>query len=133
MAKSFSLDTRGLSVLLQRSPQAVGKGARRALDDIKDDWVKEARDIAPLDTSNLRKQIQGELEGQALNTSVVVTANAKQDGFNYGYYIHELDAGGRNLRTPGTEKQFLDKSADEEKWQRWLEEEVLEELEGEGW
>lgn len=133
MAKDFQLDLGPLQQLIAKSPEAAGTGARQALGDIKDDWVKEARDIAPLDSSNLRRQINGELEGQALNSTAIVTANAKQDGFNYGYYIHELGAGGKNLRTPGTVKEFLDVSADEAKWQRWLEEDIREALQKAGW
>lgn len=133
MAKEFELDLGPLRQLLAKSPEAAGRGARQAMDDIKDDWVRQSRDIAPLDTSNLRQQISGEVEGQELNSKVIVTANAKQKGFNYGYYIHEENAGGKSLRTPGTVKKFLDESADEAKWRRWLEEEITEALKGEGW
>lgn len=133
MAKDFELDLGPLRQLLAKSPEAAGRGARQALDDIKDDWVRQSRDIAPLDTSNLRQQIAGEVEGQELNSKVIVTANAAQKGFNYGYYIHEENAGGKSLRTPGTVKKFLDESADEAKWRRWLEEEIADELKRAGW
>lgn len=133
MAKDFELDLGPLRNLIAKSPEAAGRGARQAMDDIKDDWVRGARDIAPLDTSNLRQQIAGEVEGQELNSKVIVTANAAQKGFNYGYYIHEENAGGKSLRTPGTVKKFLDESADEAKWQRWIEEEITDELKRAGW
>ncbi|CAM3640493.1 hypothetical protein [Mesobacillus zeae] len=133
MAKDFDLDLGPLRNLIAKSPDAAGRGAKQALDDIKDDWVREARDIAPLDTGNLRRQIAGEVEGQELNSKVIVTANAAQKGFNYGYYIHEENAGGKSLRTSGTVKKFLDESADEAKWQRWLEEEIENELKKAGW
>lgn len=139
MARDFELDLGPLRQLIAKSPEAAGRGARQAMDDIKDDWVRQARDIAPLDTGNLRRQIAGEVEGQELNSKVIVTANAVQSStgkwkrFNYGYYIHEENAGGKSLRTPGTVKKFLDESADEEKWQRWLEEEIRNELDKAGW
>ncbi|MEY8188649.1 hypothetical protein AB4X15_03100 [Peribacillus simplex] len=133
MAKDFELDLGPLRKLIAKSPDAAGRGAKQAMDDIKDDWVRGARDIAPLDTGNLRRQITGEVEGNGPNTKVIVTANAAQKGFNYGYYIHEFDAGGRKLRTPGTVKKFLDESADEAKWQQWLEEEIADELKKAGW
>lgn len=136
MAKEFTLDTSGLEALIRKSPIAAGMGAKQAMDDIKDDWVKGARDIAPLDSGNLRKQIEGEVDGSGFNSEVIVTANAKQEGgFNYGYYIHELNAGGKNLRHEGTVKKFLDESADrrEEKWKDWLEEEIGEALKKAGW
>ncbi|MED3832933.1 hypothetical protein [Peribacillus frigoritolerans] len=133
MAKDFELDLGPLRQLLAKSPEAAGRGARQAMDDIKDDWVRQSRDIAPLDTGNLRRQISGEVEGQELNSKVIVTANAAQKGFNCGYYIHEENAGGKSLRTTGTVKKFLDESADEAKWQRWLEEEIRNELDKAGW
>lgn len=133
MAKEFELDLGPLRRLIAKSPEAAGRGAQQALDDIKDDWVRGARDIAPLDSSNLRRQIVGEVEGRALDSKVIVTANAKQKGFNYGYYIHEENAGGKPLKAPGTVKKFLDESVDEAKWQRMLEEEIADELKKAGW
>ncbi|MBT2714736.1 hypothetical protein [Bacillus sp. ISL-57] len=133
MARDFELDLGPLRKLIEKSPEAAGRGAKQATDDIKDDWVRGARDIAPLDTGNLRRQIAGDVEGQELNSKVIVTANAKQKGFNYGYYIHEENAGGKSLRTPGTVKKFLDESADGARFKRMLEEEISEALKGAGW
>lgn len=139
MAGSFKLDMSGLLRAIERSPDAAGRGAKLAMDDIKDDWVKEARDIAPLDSGNLRKQIHGEVDGEALNSSVIVTANATQKTggkrFNYGYYIHEghMAEDGKKLRTPGTVEKFLDKSANESKWQGWLDDEIGDALKKAGW
>ncbi len=136
MANDFELDLRHLERAIRKSPEAAGRGTRQALDEIKDDWVRASRDIAPLDTGNLRRQITGEVEGAALNSKVIITANATQKNgkrFNYAYYIHEEDAGGKSLKTPGTVKKFLDESADETKWQRWLEEEITDALRREGW
>ncbi|MEH6943721.1 hypothetical protein [Bacillus sp. JJ722] len=84
---------------------------------------------------NLRDQINGELEVSGLDSEVIVTANASQDGFNYGYYIHEMDAGGKKLRLSGAEKKFIDKPAEssESEWLRWIEEGIEEELRREGW
>ncbi|WP_019241511.1 MULTISPECIES: hypothetical protein [Bacillus] len=135
MAKSFELDMSRFESALRQTPEAMSKGVRQAMDDIKDDWVKEARDLAPLKSRNLRDQISGDVEGNGSETKVIVTANARQGGFNYGYYIHELDAGGNQLRLKGAEKKFLDKAADnsEQKWQQWLDEEVEEALKKAGW
>lgn len=135
----FHLDTRGLELLFRRSPEAAGKGAQRALDDIKDDWVRRSRDIAPLDTSNLRRHINGNVEGEGLESAAIITANAtslsRGSNFNYAYYIHEKDAGGKSLKHPGTVKKFLDKSYDEREqvWREWLIEEIEDELRREGW
>lgn len=136
MALDFKLDLTPLRQSVERSPETAGKAAVGAMGEIKDDWVREARDIAPIDSSNLRKQISGEVDVDGLNSSVIVTGDAVNDvggRFNYGYYIHEMDAGGGTLQTPGTEKKFLDKSTDESRWQALLEKRVLTALRKEGW
>lgn len=128
---SFGRDISRLITALQEMPDAVKVGGERALSDIKDDWILEARDVAPLDTGNLRRQMDGEIE----NNELVVSANAvNANHFNYAYYIHEQDAGGKSLRMPGTVKKFLDKSAAErtEDWLDWIEDEVGDELKRRG-
>lgn len=136
MAIDIELDLSPIRKRVHQSPELAGKAAVGALDEIKDEWVREARDIAPIDNGNLRKQIFGELNADGLDSSVIVTGNAVSEGarrFNYGYYIHEMDAGGKKLRTPGTEKQFLDKSTDEPRWQRLLEKRVEDAFRKAGW
>jgi hypothetical protein len=141
MARSFDLDIGPLIDLIRQSQSAAATGATRAMEDIKDDWIKESRDIAPLDSSNLRKQIHGKTEGTGLESMVEITANAisKSNGrrFNYAYYIHEghMAGDGKKLRHPGTVEKFLDESGEKNK-QRWLdilEEEIKDELKREGW
>lgn len=132
MAREFEMDLNRIDRALLRASEAAGNGAKQAMDGIKDDWVRGARDIAPLDTGNLRRQIAGDVEGRGLDLKTIVIANAAQRDFNYGYYIHEEDAGGKSLKTSGTVKKFLDESADEEKWKRWLEEEIRDAIQREG-
>lgn len=128
MASEFTIDTSVLDRALQLSPQAANKGAAIALTDIKNDWVADSIDIAPIDTANLRRQIVGEVFDPGASGRVEVLANATRGGFNYAYYIHEQDAGGRSLLQG--EKKFLDKPAEAniDKWTEWLEEEVKREL-----
>ncbi|MFY2158067.1 hypothetical protein ACOSZF_20875 [Cytobacillus firmus] len=135
---SFSLDLSPLVDLLQRSPEAAGRGAVKAMRDIKDDWKRESVDVAPLDTGNLRRQINGRVEGSGLESTVEIEANAMNSGqFNYAYYIHEggMAADGKSLRHPGTEEEFLKKPAEEneQRWSRMLEREIRDQLDREGW
>ncbi|WP_232696175.1 hypothetical protein [Brevibacillus daliensis] len=134
MAKSFSVELDGLKRAIRKSPIAVSRAIHTSLNDVKDDWTKQSVDISPIDTSNLRKQISGEIDGSQL----VMTANATRgDGgrFNYAYHIHELDAGGKSLKSPGAEKKFLDKPAEdsETKWRGWMNDQVQLELRKSGW
>lgn len=141
MARSnvrFEIDTRPFRRLVSRSPQAAGRGAEKGMESIKDDWVLKSRNIAPLDTGNLRRQIDGTEELKGIESEVTVTGNATSRGsgrFNYGYYIHEEDAGGKQLRHPGTEKRFLAKVAEENKidWMKKVEREIEAELRRAGW
>lgn len=135
MAGDFTIDTSALDRALQISPQAANKGAAIALTDIKNDWVADSVDVAPIDSSNLRRQITGEVFDPGASGRVEVHANATRGGskrFNYAYYIHENDAGGRSVNG---EKKFIDKPAEDNiaKWSQWLEDEVARELRRAGW
>lgn len=133
MASDFTIDTSALDRALLLSPEAAGKGAATALKDIKNDWQAESVDAAPIDTSNLRQQIKAEVFEPGASGRVEIYANAKRNGFNYAYYIHEENAGGRAILSG--EKKFLDKPAEEsiDKWTKWLEDEVKAELRKAGW
>lgn len=139
MARDFEFDLTPLTEAIRHSPEVAGRGARRGLDNAKDDWVLKARNIAALKTGNIRRQTSGELHGEGLESSVIITANASSKsgdkGFNYSYYIHEgyMAADGKSLRHPGTVEEFLDKSADEERFKQMIEEEIKEELRRGGW
>lgn len=135
----FKIDMRQFDAAMRRSPEAVNAGARTALGDIKNDWLAESRDVAPLDTSNLRRQITAAVFKPGASGYIEIEGNATQGGgggrFNYGYWIHEENAGGKSLLTPGTEKKFLDKPAEEriDEWAKWLEDEIKAELKKAGW
>ena len=138
MASDFRLDSSALDRALRISPEAANRGAAIALGDIKNDWVADSVDIAPLDSANLRRQIVGEVFDPGASGRIEVHANATRGGnarFNYAYYIHEQDAGGRGLLTTGTEKKFLDKPLEDNqsKYQQWLEDEVKTALRRAGW
>lgn len=139
--KDFEIDFEELIRALEHAPEAIGRGAKKSLGDVKDDWVREAVDIAPLDKRNLRDQIHGNVDNPGLDGVVEVSGNATSDTggkrFNYGYYIHEghMAADGKSLRTPGTEEKFLEKSAEKrlKEYEQWFIEDIEKELKREGW
>lgn len=140
MSRNFriGLDMTVLLTALERTPDAAARGATIGMRDVKDDWVRSARDVAPLDTGNLRRQISGKVEGSGLDASVEIEANAMNSRrFNYAYYIHEggMADDGKSLRHPGTVEKFLDQPAEqnEARWQAMIEREIREQLEREGW
>lgn len=129
---NFTLDTREFDRAIRLSPQAVNRAAAKVLGEIREDWVREAVDIAPIDTGNLRQTIEAEVLNAGSKGSVEIRGNAIRNQFNYGYYIHEQNAGGRSVS--GT-KEFLRVSAEEnlDKWSGWLNDEIERELRGVGW
>lgn len=141
MSAEFELDISAFIKAMEKSAEAVNAGAKQGLTDIKDDWVRGAVDIAPVDSGNLRKQINGKVGGMGADGFVEIQANATSDTggkrFNYAYYIHEghMRADGKSLRTPGTEEEFLKKSMEkrQDDYQKWLEEEIQAELQKAGW
>lgn len=134
----FSLDIGPLRSLIRRSPAAAGRGVAKGMRDIKDDWRRGARDVAPLDSGNLRRQIDGKVDGGGFDSVVEIEANAlTSQRFNYAYYIYEggMAADGKSLRHPGTVEEFLKQPAEqsEQRWQQILEREIHEQLRREGW
>jgi len=124
MAGEFYFESNGLAQAMERSIDATARGMLNA----------ESVDAAPIDTSNLRRQITAEVFTEGDSTGVEITANATRGSrrFNYAYYIHEEDAGGANVNG---EKKFLDKPAldNKEKWADWIEREIESELRRAGW
>jgi len=133
----FELDLSKFMQAIQDMPDKVGKGAQVGLKRIKEDWVDGAQDVAPEDTGNLHDLITGEVRGQGTRGFVEVQGNAHAmkggDHFNYAYYIHELNAGGKSLKldkNPKAVKKFLDKPANDntDKWQGWMNDEIEKSL-----
>ncbi|WP_427110930.1 hypothetical protein [Lysinibacillus xylanilyticus] len=149
MAGEFYFDTDALTRVLHKSVDAIGHGLKNGITDVKNDWQAESVDIAPIDTSNLRKQITAEVFSDGNEAGVEISANSTRGPgvltsqktghrkrndrrFNYAYYIHEEDAGGKSVNG---EKKFLDKPAqqNQEKWAKWIEDEIQSELRKAGW
>lgn len=147
MAKSLKMDFSKLREELNVAADIMGDAIQRGVEDVLDEWRADAVDVAPIAPSGgtLRRSISvGKVKRDGINVRGDITANAievaprgKWAGrrFNYAYYIHEKDAGGKKLRTPGTEKKFLDVALDrkEKRWIDDIETEVRDALKGRGW
>lgn len=136
MAIKVDLNLDGLIRLLEKSPKAVYDGAKRGLHDTMNEWLSKSRDIAPLDSGNLRRQLHTEVDDKVLAGEIygnAVEYSLKYGRFNYGYWLHEIHTG--NLSTPGTVHKFIDAPAkkDKEKWLRHIEKEIEAEAKRKGW
>lgn len=134
MAVNFQIENiEEVKRIFNRTPEEAGKGIEAAAKKVKSDWVAKARDVAPIDSGNLRRQTQGRVNGRGMETIVKVMSNAgRTTGFNYAYYIHEMDAGGRNVKG---EKKYLDVTAEQrkDKWAKWFESEIKKAVKKAGW
>lgn len=128
MARHATINVERMERAISRTPSKMRKHSRKALMEIKDDWVADARDIAPLDTGNLRRQINGRSD----NKKVVVFGSAKNQGFDYGLYLHEY-GDHTKLQTPGTKHKFLDESIDETEVAVKITNAVIDALKEAGW
>lgn len=132
MTGEFYFESNGLIQAMERSIDATARGMLNGLTDVKNDWKAESVDIAPLKDNTLRPSIKAEVFMEGDGAGVEITANATRGSrqFNYAYYIHE-DEG----RAVTGEKKFLDKPAqqNQEKWARWIEDEIGSELRRAGW
>lgn len=137
----FELDLSAFLSAIEGAADDIADGAKRGMHDALDAWVREAVDVAPIDKSTLRRSItKAGVEQTVEGVIGTVTANATEKSkrygrFNYAYYIHERDAGGKKLRKPGTVKRFLAEPAEKhaEKWLRDIEDEIKDELKRKGW
>ena len=135
MKVKLNVDMDRLEFALKHTPDEVIREVAEAMDDIKDEWVTESVNVAPKDTGNLRRQIKGDVKARKNDTAITVTANAINDGFNYGYYIHEVHVFGRTFQTPGAVEKFLEEPAEENKakWEREIEDAIERALKSGGW
>lgn len=90
----------------------------KEVEEITKEWKQASYKVTPLDTGNLRDSLATQVSGSTRQVRGTISGNAYNKGFNYGYYIHERDAGGRKLRYPGTVKRFLAEPLDtyERRW-----------------
>lgn len=142
MVRDFELDLSRFTRALNDAADTIADGAKRGMHDVLDEWRVKAIDVAPLEKSTLRRSFgKNEVSGEGLDITGEFTVNttekSKRTGkrFNYAYYIHEKDAGGKKLRHPGTVKKFLDEplKQNEGKWLKDIEDEIESELKRKGW
>jgi hypothetical protein len=108
---------------LRQVGREVDNEIKHTLREIRDDWIMRSRDVAPLDTGYLRKQIEGRINDTKLIVTGNATNNTRSGSFNYGYWLHEAAPPSTSLRMPGTTLKFLDEPAKEREnaWMRMVE------------
>ena len=108
----FEIDLRGYGRALNSTVGDIQKASRKGLTAAMNEWKRDAIDVAPLDSSTLRRSITFKTTDAtgSLNVDGVMRANAieKRGGsrFNYGYYIHEVKPD-QSFKAPGAIGTFL--------------------------
>lgn len=107
--QNVSVDSTLLRAAMAASPSRAQAGAAAAFAKIKDEWAYAATNEAPMRTGNLRDQINGTSSAKG----VLLRDNAVNGGFNYAYYIHDVQG-----------RKYLDNTIDEAQVKQILEDEI---------
>ncbi|QDX93635.1 HK97 gp10 family phage protein [Brevibacillus laterosporus] len=117
----------------------MGRGAKRGMHDVLDEWKVEAVDLAPLDKGLLRRGIHTKVTGKSANLTATIQSSAVESSngqrFDYAYYLHNVypekyGDSFQNPTTPGTIPNYLEKPAEEnkERWKQMIEDEIKAEM-----
>ena len=132
MAGTFTFDTKALHKALAKSVEATGEGLRDGLNDVKNDWLTESEQIAPIQDGHLREALDGTVNDLSVEVGVKGSDLKRTSGkdFNYAAYIHDYEG-----RAVTGEKKFLDVAAqtNQTDWERMLERSLENSLKKAGW
>lgn len=118
-----------------RLNDAIDDGARTGTHDVMDDWKRQATDLAPLKTGDLRRGIETDVAhngktwtGEISSTAITVRGGRR---FDYATYIHDTfpEKYGESFKKPttaGTIPRYLAVPAEENEaeWARMFEAEI---------
>jgi hypothetical protein len=144
MASSeLEFDLRRFRRYMDVAGDVIRDGGEKGIDEALDLWQVAATNLAPIGRypgrrgGNLRARIDRTPVTQTpTEVSGGVVANAFNDGFNYGYFIHAVaPEKGYRARESGTDLEFLQKSRDEKEPQikSLIENAIEQELRRTGW
>lgn len=133
MSGSLQFNYNGVVANMQTATQQVLQAATNGVQDSVDDLKRIAVDIAPIDSTDLRRSGQAEVTQTPGKIVGEVTFRAVENGFNYGLWIHEgeYNLGEQSQQAPGTDgypvgNKYLERPlrGESEKYVRWIAEEV---------
>ncbi|KTS84479.1 hypothetical protein NS115_03900 [Paenibacillus jamilae] len=127
---------------LQALGHDIGEVVKTNVKDILDDWQRQAVDLAPIDTSTLRRSIHGKVikRGTGLvdvTGEMRASAIERDSGhgrYDYAYLIHEIKGDSFRGRVSGTIGRFLDVPAEQnyKKWLKQIENDIKAKARGQG-
>jgi hypothetical protein len=137
MSDGLEFDFSGVVANMAQATARVKLAARNGVQDSVDDLKRIAVDIAPIDSSDLRRsghatvrQSTQEIVGEVSFSAV---DNSSGQRFNYAVWIHEgeYNLGPLSAQAPGTDgyevgNKYLERplKGEAEKYMRWIAEEI---------
>jgi hypothetical protein len=138
---NFEFDMSGLEIGLQEIKGRIKNACKLGIQDSMDDLKRISTEIAPIDTSNLRRSAKTRVTEQVTKTVGEITFHAVEmtssGRFNYGLWIHEgeYNLGPLSAAAPGTDgyevgNKYLERPlyGESEKYKRWIDQEVKDVL-----
>lgn len=126
MARNVEIDVGVMLDDLKRWGLDAEQVVKKNVQDIMDHWQRESVDLAPIDTSTLRRSIHTktttsgaskvDVTGEIRASAVEISPSGR---FDYSYWIHEVKGDSFRGRVAGTIGRFLDVPAEENE-RRWL-------------
>lgn len=118
---------------LQRLPYELRNAAVDGLHDALNEWMKEAKRIAPLDTGHLKDEIETDINRSLMEGSLISNAYSST-GFNYAYYLHEVGSQkGYRPKKPGKSLEWLKETNDPDRSLKTVERRIVQEMRAKGW
>jgi hypothetical protein len=137
----LQFDMSGFLSGIQHIKQEIHQAAKRGTEDSLDDLKRISTEIAPIDTSNLRRsaktrvtEVANQIVGEITFHAVEMTSSGR---FNYGLWIHEgeYNLGPLSAAAPGTDgyevgNKYLERPlyGESSKYKSWIDEEVRDVL-----
>lgn len=118
---------------LQKLPYDLKNAAVDGMHAALQEWMMEAKKIAPVDTSNLVNEIETEINRSQMEGALISNAYSST-GFNYAYYLHEVGSRkGYRPKKAGKSLEWLKQTNDPDRSLATVERVIVEQMRAKGW
>ncbi|MEK4030797.1 HK97 gp10 family phage protein [Pseudobacillus sp. FSL P4-0506] len=127
--KNYGESMRELNRLPYELKNAAVDGMHAALQE----WMMEAKKVAPIDTGNLKNKIETEIN-RAQMEGALISNSYSSTNFNYAYYQHEVGSKkGYRPKKPGKSLEWLKVTNDPDRSLETVERTIIQKMRGKGW
>ncbi|GLY11414.1 hypothetical protein [Pseudobacillus badius] len=127
--KNYAESMRELNRLPYDLKNAAVDGIHAALQE----WMMEAKKVAPVDTSNLKNEIETEINRAEMAGELISNAYSST-GFDYAYYLHEVGSQkGYRPKKAGKSLEWLKATNDPDRSLATAERTIVQKMRAKGW